>query len=46
MKKEGGKIFNAPSKKVGDTMKDLDEKITKGLSFRGSKQHDLQYVKT
>ena len=30
MKKEGGKIFNAPSKKVGDTMKEsLDEKITK-----------------
>ena len=29
MKKEGGKIFNAPSKKVGDTMKEglqLDEK--------------------
>ena len=30
MKKEGGKIFNAPSKKVGDTMKEsLDEKFTK-----------------
>jgi hypothetical protein len=30
MKKEGGKVFNAPSKKVGDTMKEsLDEKFTK-----------------
>ena len=30
MKKEGGKIYNAPSKKVGDTMKEsLDEKFTK-----------------
>ena len=32
MKKEGGKVFNAPSKKVGDTMKEsLDEKFTKRL---------------
>ena len=30
MKKEGGKVFNAPSKKVGDTIKEsLDEKFTK-----------------
>ena len=30
MKKEGGKVFNAPSKKVGDTMKEsLGEKFTK-----------------
>ena len=30
MKKEGGKVFNAPSKKVGDTMKEsLYEKFTK-----------------
>jgi len=30
MKKEGGKIFNAPSKKVGDTIKEsLEEKFTK-----------------
>jgi hypothetical protein len=30
MKKEGGKVYNAPSKKVGDTIKEsLDEKFTK-----------------
>ena len=43
MKKEGGKVFNAPSKKVGDTMKEsLDEKFTKKTLQRMSDKMNIQ----